>query len=360
MIPIVKIRLSEAEKQAVMDVLDSGALAQGKKVEELESQFAGLCDTKYAIAVCNGTAALHTALHSAGIKKGDEVITTPFTFIATANSIRMCDAVPVFVDVDPRTFNIDPEKIEAAITKKTKAIMPVHLYGQCCDMDKIMKIAKKHNLKVIEDAAQAVGASFNGKMAGSFGDAATFSLYATKNIMCGEGGIVATNNKEVMEKARLFRHHGQGMQYDYVSMGYNYRLTDIHAAIAVEQMKHLKDLTEKRQKNARAIMEGIKGTKGIEAPFIDSRATHVFHQLTIKVTEDCSLTRDELKAFLKEKGIGSAIYYPLPIHLSSVYGYKNGTFPIAEKLSAQVLSLPCHPLLEEQDIQKIIEVFREL
>lgn len=364
MIPIAKPFIGEEEKKAVMDVLDSGMIAQGPKVREFEEKFANFCGTEYAIAVNNGTAALHTALHVAGVGKGDEVITTPFTFIATANSILMSDAKPVFVDVDEDTFNINPNKIEQKITKKTKAIIAVDLYGHPCDYDAINELAKNNNLILIEDAAQAIDAEYKGKKTGSFGDIATFSFYATKNITCGEGGIVTTNNKDYADNAKLFRQHGRSKMtgYDYVGLGYNYRMTDINAAILLEQLKKIDFITKKRIENAEYLSKELGGVKGIKVPIVKKDYKHVFNQYTIRV-ENFKLKRDELMKHLNKKGISSMVYYPKPLHLCEHFkklGYKGGDFPVAEKLSEQVLSLPVHPSLNKQDINKIIEAIREL
>ena len=364
MIPIAKPFMDEEEIKAVAKVIQSGTIAQGPKVRELEEKFARLCGTEYAVAVNSGTAALHTALKTTGINQGDEVITSPFTFIATANTILMQNAKPIFVDIDENTFNIDPKKIEEKITEKTKAIIAVDLYGHLCDYDEISKIAEKNNLSIIEDACQSIDAEYNQKKAGSFGDVAAFSFYATKNITCGEGGMLTTNNKEYAEKARLLRQHGRSSmtEYEYTKLGYNYRMTDICAAILLEQLKKLDFMTKKRIENANCLIEGLKDIKGIEVPAVKENNKHVFHQFTIKVEDNFKLSRDELINYLKEKGINTAIYYPKPLHLCEHFrniGYKEGDFPIAEKISKQVLSLPVHPHLTKEQINIIINVFKE-
>src|SRR3989338_10112838 len=268
MMPIAKPYIGKEEIKAVSEVLKSGIIAQGPKVRELEEKFAKLCGTKYAVAVNSGTAALHTALHVAGIEQGDEVITTPFTFIATANTILMQQAKPVFVDIDEDTFNIDADKIKEKITKKTKAIVTVDLYGLLCDYNKIGKIAKNNNLMIVEDACQAVNAEQNGKKAGNFGDIAAFSFYGTKNITCGEGGMITTNSKEYAENAKLFRQHGRSnmASYEYEGLGYNYRATDISAAILLEQLKKIDIITKKRIENAECLTKGLVGIRGIKVP----------------------------------------------------------------------------------------------
>ncbi|MDO8480289.1 MAG: DegT/DnrJ/EryC1/StrS family aminotransferase [Nanoarchaeota archaeon] len=362
MIPVSKVALSEAEKTAVMRVLDSGLLAQGKEVEELERQFRGATSSPNAVAFSNGTSALHGALHCLGIKPGDEVITVPFTFIATPNSIRMCGAKPVFVDVGD-DFLMNPALVEQAITSKTKAILPVHLYGQPCDMDALRSIAERHKLVIVEDAAQAIGAAYRKKPVGSLGDAAAFSLYATKNIMSGEGGMVTTPRADVADWCRRFRSHGQRNRYEYSELGYNYRMTDMQAAIGVEQIKRLAEITEARQTNARALLKGLAGIKGILLPSVHEGRTHVFHQFTIRVTPDFHLSRDALQQKLLEQGIGTGVYYPQALHLSPAFrelGYHTGDFPVSERLSREVLSLPCHPHLTSAEIQTIIEAFHHV
>lgn len=365
MIPIAKPLIGNEEIKAVADVLKSGFIAQGTKVNAFEELFAKLCGTKYAISVNSGTAALHTALNAAGIKQGDEVITTPFTFIATANTILMHDAKPVFVDIDEETFNIEPKKIKQKITKRTKAIVTVDLFGHLCDYDEISEIAKKNNLIVIEDACQAINAEYKGKKAGAFGDIAAFSFYATKNITCGEGGALTTNNQRYAEASKLFRQHGRSSmnEYEYIDLGYNYRMTDISAAILLEQLKKLDFITKKRIENAEYLSKGLEKIKGIKVPVVKKGYKHIFHQYTIKVEDNFKLKRDKLIKYLKEKGIGSAVYYPQPLHLCRhirKLGYKKGDFPIAEKLSQQVLSLPVHPSVTKEQLNYIIDVFGEL
>ena len=365
MIHIAKPVIGEEEKNAVLEVLSSGMLAQGSKVKELEQKFAEYCGTKYAIAFNNGTSALHACNNAIGIKPGDEVITVPFTFVATANSIIMQGAKPVFVDIKKNTFNMDPEKIEEKITEKTRAILVVDLYGQIHDYEAIKAIANKHNLKIIEDACQAVGAELNGRKAGNFGDVAAFSLYATKNMTSGEGGIVVTNDEEIDELCRRFRHHGQSekTRYQYFELGFNYRMMDLQAAIALEQLKKIESFNTKRIKHAKSLIEALSGTEGLTLPFIKPYTKHVFHQFTMIVEDNFKYTRDELMEKLKQKGIGCAVFYPKPLHLHphfSRMGYKEGDFPVSEKLAKKVISLPVHPSLNQDDMNKIIKAFEEI
>lgn len=356
MIPIAKPFISEREKQLVMEVLDSGMLVQGPKVAALEAMFAELCDVKHAIATTSGTTALHIALLAHGIGEGDEVITTPFTFIASANSILYVGARPVFVDIDEETFNIDPNLIEAAITPKTKAILPVHLYGYVCDMDAIMEIAERHNLVVIEDACQAVGASFKGKKAGSFGTG-TFSLYATKNVMSGEGGMITTNDDDIAEKCRLIRSHGMKVRYYHDMLGYNYRLSDLHAAIGIGQMERFAELKQARKANAKYLSEHITSVK---TPKVKPEYDHVWHQYTIRVNEGSD--RDAAVKQLNEAGVGTGIFYPVPVHLQGYMRDLVGelSLPVSERLAKDVISIPVHPQVSQTDLEKIVEEVNKL
>jgi len=350
MIYMAKPQIGDEEKQAVMEVLDSGIIAQGPRVKAFEDGFAEMCGTKYAIATSSGTTALHLALLANGIGAGDEVITSAFTFIASANSILFTRARPVFVDIDPRTFNLNAELIEAAITPKTKAIMPVHLYGLACDMDSIVRIAEKHNLVIIEDACQSHGADNKNKKVGSFGTGA-FSLYPTKNITSGEGGMITTNDPVIDEKCRVLRQHGMRVRYYHDELGYNFRMTDIHAAIGLAQLQKLNKFNAQRQANAKMLSENLKG---VDVPYVPDKQTHVFHQYTVQVPDG---KRDALRTHLQEHGVSSEIYYPVPIHQQSFYisdlGYKD-SLPETERAALEVLSLPVHVGLSASDLETII------
>jgi dTDP-4-amino-4,6-dideoxygalactose transaminase len=359
MISITTICIDEECQKAVLDVLKTGQLVQGPKVEEFEKAFASYIGTKYAVAVNSGTAALHVALLAAGIGPGDEIITTPFSFIATANCCLFCGAVPVFADIDDKTFNIVPHLIENKITPKTRAVIIVDLFGQPCDMDEIIAICKKHNLLLIEDACQAHGAEYNGHKVGSFG-IGCFSFYPTKNMTTGEGGTITTDNEEVARKARLIRQHGQSQRYIHDILGYNLRMTDIAAAMGICQLKKLDIANSKRIKNAGFLSEHIGEIKGIIPPYIAPHRNHVFHQYTVKVTKNYKLSRDELQRKLNEKGIGTAIYYPTPINKQPLYkklGY-NGSLPVSDTVANEVLSLPVHPKLNEEELNTIVEALR--
>jgi perosamine synthetase len=351
MIPIAKPQLGKEEIDAVTEVLNSGMIAQGPKVEEFELAFSEHTGCEYAAAVNSGTAALHIALLAHGIGKEDEVITSPFSFIATANSILYTGAKPVFADIEPDTFNIDPERIKEKITPKTRAIMPVHLYGHPADMKAIMEIADDNKLIVIEDACQSHDAKCLGKKVGSFGTGA-FSFYPTKNMTTSEGGMLTTDEKEIAEKAKMIRAHGSKVRYLHEMLGFNLRMTDIAAAIGLVQLGKLDGFTAARQKNAEILSAGLRGISGLVPSITKAGCTHVFHQYTVRANK-----RDQLAAFLKEKEIGTGVHYPIPIHKQPFYkelGYKD-SLPVSEKAVEEVLSLPVHPALSRSDVQKIVE-----
>lgn len=346
MIPISKPEIGKEEIAAVTGVLESGMLAQGEVVAEFEDKFAAYIGTDYAIATNSGTSALHTALAAQGIKEGDEVITTAFSFFATASCVLMQNATPVFVDIDPKTYNIDPALIEAKISDRTKAIIPVHLYGQPCEMREIMDIAKANNLAVIEDAAQAHGAEYKAKKVGAIGDIGVFSFYSTKNIITGEGGMITTNNEEIAERARLIRNHGQSRRYFHDCLGYNYRMTNIAAAIGLVQLKKIDTLSLRRMSNARYYGEQLN----VKKPFVSPNVKHVFHQYTIRVKD-----RDKFQAHLERKGVGYGIYYPVPLSSQPLFD-SNELFEVAELASKEVISIPVNPSLKRVDVEKVVKV----
>lgn len=360
MIPIAKPLIGEEEIDAVTKVLRSGTIAEGQRVKDFEAAFADLTGTSHAVAVNSGTAALHVALLAHNIGAGDEVITTPFSFVATSNSVLFTGARPVFADIHEKTFNIDPESIVEKITSRTKAIIPVHLYGQAADMEKIMEIAEERDLLVIEDACQAHGAAYEGKKAGSFGTG-TFSFYPTKNMTTGEGGIITTDDKNIAERAKMIRSHGSKVRYFHEMLGYNLRMTDIAAAIGLVQLQRLDEFNKARIRNAGYMSEKLNKISGLRLPFIDRRCRHVFHQYTVRV-KSSAISRDELASFLGKKGIGTGIYYPLPIHKQPYYkeiGF-NDSLPVSEKAAYEVLSLPVHPALNRSEIDAISEAMSEL
>jgi dTDP-4-amino-4,6-dideoxygalactose transaminase len=361
MIPIARPVIGEDEINAVAAVLKSGILAQGKEVEEFEEAFAGFIGTKYAVAVNSGTAALHISLLAYGIGAGDEVITSSFTFIASANSILFTGARPVFADIEQDTFNIAPDSIAEKITPRTKAIMPVHLYGQPCDMKRIAKIAEEHGLIVVEDACQAHGAEYEGKKAGSFGTGC-FSFYATKNMITGEGGMITTSDEAIAKKARMIRTHGQKERYFHEILGYNCRMTDIAAAIGLHQLGKLAAFNDKRISNARFLTESLGGINGLVVPHVSPNTKHVFHQYTIRITGDFAVSRDELRKKLLDRGIGTEIYYPLPVHKQPFYlslSYDD-CLASSEKAAREVLSLPVHPSLTKEDLESIVRAILDI
>jgi dTDP-4-amino-4,6-dideoxygalactose transaminase len=359
MIPIAKPIIGEDEVRAVTEVLRSGTIAEGQKVKDFETAFAKFTGTSFAVAVNSGTAALHAALLAHGIGPGDEVITTPFSFVATANSVLFTGAKPVFADIREDTFNIDPQNIVEKITPRTKAIIPVHLYGQSADMKAIMDIAEDKDLIIIEDACQAHGATFEGKSVGSFGEG-TFSFYPTKNMTTSEGGIITTNDKDVAEKARMIRSHGSKQRYLHEMLGFNLRMTDIAAAIGLVQLGKIGDFNRARINNANYLTKSLQNIKGLILPHVDTRCGHVFHQYTVRIRGD--LSRDEVVTSLNKMDIGTGIYYPLPIHKQPYFkelGY-NDYLPVSESASKEVISLPVHPSLSKLDLDMICGKLREI
>src|SRR6056297_5614 len=358
MIPIANPIITEEEKELVNEVMDSGMLIMGEYVKEFEKKFANYSDTEYGVATSSGTTALDVALKSLEIEEGDKIITTPFTFIASSNSILYSKADPIFADIKEDTFNIDPDSIRALLKEHpdVKALLIVHLFGLPCDMDEIMESVNKHNLVLIEDSAQAHGATFKGRKVGSFGEVSTFSFYPTKNMTTSEGGIVLTDDKEIMKRARLLVNHGSPQKYHHDILGYNYRMTNISAAIGLVQFKKLDQFNKQRQANAEKLTDGLNDLEWLETPVIPDDRKHVFHQYTIK-TE----FRNELLAYLKENEIGYGIHYPMPTYDQKLYqklGYKDTRCPVTEKLCDQVVSLPVHPALSEEDIDYIIDKLR--
>jgi dTDP-4-amino-4,6-dideoxygalactose transaminase len=346
--------IGRAEIAAVNRVLHSGQIAQGACVAQFETEFANLCGAREAVAVNSGTAALFIALLAHGVGAGDEVITSPFTFAATANAVLMTGARPVFVDIRESDFNIDPDLIAARITPRTKAVIPVHLYGHPADMTRISEIARRHALAVIEDACQAHGAEWNDRRVGGFGTGC-FSFYPTKNMTTGEGGMVTTDDPQVAHRLRLLRSHGAERAYQHTELGYNFRMTDISAAIGLAQLHRLDAFTRKRRANARYYGSHLSG---VITPSEAAGALHVFHQYTVRVPQG----RDALQAKLVEEGIGSAVYYPKPLHQQPYYrelGFDD-KLPVAEAMSNEVLSLPIWPGLSTAARKRVAESVRRL
>lgn len=357
MITMAKPFIGEEEINAVTAVMRSGMIACGAVVSEFESAFAQYIDMPYAVATNNGTTALHTALLALGIKSGDKVLTTPFTFIASSNAILFCDATPVFVDINPDSYLLDVDKLaaylEAHYEPSMKAIMPVHLFGLACDMPRIMAIAEQYDLKVIEDCAQSHGAEINGKKAGSFGDAACFSFYPTKNMTTGEGGICLFKDQQVADTGRKYVNHGRVDQYLHDVLGYNYRLTNISAAIGLEQLKRLDGFNDKRRHNAQRYDELLVNQQYITTPVQDEGYKHVYHQYTIRL--EAGFDRDALQAYLKEHDVGSAVVYPFSMNEQPFYQNKCefDSLELAQQYAKQVLSIPVHPALTEDEVVKV-------
>jgi len=340
--------------EAIAGIINKTAFVMGENVEKMEQEFAKFCEAQYGIGVGNGTDALYLALRALGIKEGDEVITQPNTFIATTEAITLNGGKVVFADVDKETLEINPELVEKAITKKTKAILPVHIYGQPADMSAIMDIAAKHNLKVVEDCAQAHGAKFEGKRIGSFGDISCFSFFPGKNLGAyGDGGMVLTNNKELADKIRLLRNHGRESKYEHLIEGTNSRLDEIQAAILRVKLKYLDSWNEGRRQKAKIYDELLSKVKGVDICKINSNVESVYYVYLIRIAR-----RDELQNALKEKGIATGVYYPIPLHLQPAYkylGYKEGDFPESEKAAKEILALPVYPELLMEDQKMIVE-----
>jgi dTDP-4-amino-4,6-dideoxygalactose transaminase len=360
-IPLVDLKAqydslkSEIDK-AIAGVIEGTQFILGSEVRAFEAETASYCQTKYAVGVASGTDALQLAVLACGIKPGDEVITTPFTFIATAETVAKCGAVPVFIDIDPKTYNIDPGKIKAKITKKTRAILPVHLYGQPADMDPILELAAKYNLKVIEDCAQALGSKYKSKKVGSMGDAGCLSFFPSKVLGAyGDGGMVVTNNPEVAEKVTQLRNHGSTRKYFYDMAGFNSRLDELQAAILRVKLRHLDEWLEVRRLKASLFSRLLGRIEGVEPPYEAPYGYHVFNYYTIRLN-NARFNRDKLQEYLRGQGVATAIYYPLSLHLQGVYqslGYKAGDFPESEKAQEVVLSLPIYPELHDDEIEKI-------
>ncbi|HJO00690.1 MAG TPA: DegT/DnrJ/EryC1/StrS family aminotransferase [Nitrospinaceae bacterium] len=360
-VPLLDIPLSYKEVLADVEkninaVIESGYFILGPVVEELEQKIVTYCEAKYAVGVSSGTDALLISLMAAGIKEDDEVITTPFTFFATAGSISRLGAKPVFVDIEPDTFNIDTKQIEENITRKTRAILPVHLYGQCVDMDPVLDLAQKYNLVVIEDAAQAIGSEYKGRRAGSMGDYGCFSFFPTKNLGgFGDGGMVTMNSEELYEQVKILRVHGSHPKYYHKMIGGNFRLDAIQAAVVLAKLKYLDKWTEKRRANAQTYNRLFKEMGMTDSLTLPSEVIphHVYNQYVIRVKDK----RDELRSFLGENNISTEIYYPLPLHLQDCYlslGYKKGNLPESEKAADETIALPIFPELTTDQLEYVV------
>lgn len=337
----------------IRKVIQSSAFAGGPFVAEFESAFAAYCGCQHAIGVGNGTEALWLALLASGVGPGDEVITSPMTFMATAEAISYCGATPVFVDIDPQTYTISPTGIEDAITPRTKAIIPVHLFGQTADMDPILEIARKHGLLVLEDAAQAHGAEYKGRRAGSIGDIGSFSFYPGKNLGAfGEAGALVTNDARLAESIRILRDHGQVRKYHHTMIGWNGRMDGIQGAVLSIKLRHLDKANELRRKHAEHYTAALRGLDEIVTPLEATHSRHVYHVYAIRVRD-----RDAVMRTLNQDGVGCGIHYPVPIHLQEAYrylGFKRGAYPVAEQCADEFLSLPMYPELTEEQVELAI------
>jgi perosamine synthetase len=348
LIPIARPQIGQEEQRLVASALASGQLAQGERVTALEEQFSAYVGAPYGVATSSGTTAIHLALLGLKIGPGDEVITVAFTFIASVSPILHVGARPVFVDVDPMTFTMEPERLEAAITERTRAIMPVSLYGQPPNMPAIMEIADRHGLSVIEDACQAHGAQLDGRGSGAWG-IGVFSFYATKNMTTGEGGMVTTNDQGLADTVRLLREHGMRIRYHHELLGFNYRMSDVHASIGLGQLMKLPAANERRRAIAARYTSEVAG---VITPMERPGARHVYHQYTIRVSQ-----RDLFMDRMRARGVESAVYYPIPVHRQKPFldlGFDDVTLPVTERLSEEVLSLPVHPSLTDDEVSQVI------
>jgi len=349
-IPIARPSIGPEEREAVLAVLDSGQLAQGVQVAEFEKRFAEYLGRRHAVAVSNGTAALHLALLAHGVGRGVEVIIPAVTFFACAATPILCGGRPTFADIDPSFYTMDPSSAAKAVTKKSRVLMPVHLFGQTAEMDPLRELAEERDLVVLEDACQAHGAEYHGRKAGNLGDTACFSFYPTKNMTTGEGGMITTADGDLAEWARLRREHGMKVRYHHEVLGYNFRMTDIHAAIGLAQLDKLPAFNARRIAIAARYTESLRG---VVTPWQRPGATHVFHQYTLRV-----LKRDAFVDRLRERGVGTGVYYPIPVHRQKPFielGYGDQSFPVSEQLSEEVVSIPVHPGLSDEDVDAVID-----
>ncbi|NLA36940.1 MAG: DegT/DnrJ/EryC1/StrS family aminotransferase [Actinobacteria bacterium] len=363
MIPISSVDVPAEAEELVLEVLRSGMLASGPKVAQLEQLAAEMTGAKHALAVNNGTTALVVALEALQLQPGDEVITTPFTFVATLNAILEAGATARFADIDERDFNVDPAALEALVGERTKVLMPVHIYGQPADMTRIAPLAERRGLTLVEDSAQAHGAGIGDKNVGSWG-IGCFSLYGTKNVTTGEGGLVTTNDDAVADRISLLRNQGMRARYQYEVPGHNYRLTDLQAAVGIPQLQRLDAINAKRNANAAFLSEGLAGIEGLVTPTIAEGRRHVWHQYTVRITPDASLGRDAFVDAMIEAGVGAGVYYPKAVYDYDCYRDHPRVIaypaPTAERIAAQVVSLPVHPKLSQNDLEVIVATVRKV
>lgn len=362
MIPISQVKFGLEEEELVLSTLRSGMVAQGPLVKQFEDMFAEMTGVKHAIAVNNGTTSLVACIQALNLQPGDEVITSPFTFIATLNAILEAGAVAVFADINEVDFNLDPASVESRITPKTRAIMPVHLYGQMADMDTLAKIAAKHSLRIIEDSAQSHLSSQGEHKAGTF-DLGSFSFYATKNLTSGEGGLITTNDDAIAENLRIMRNQGMKQRYQYVKAGHNYRMTDLQAALVIPQLSRYEQTVKTRSDLASFYSQELGKIDGLVTPQVVSGRTHVWHQYTLRVTEDCGINREQLSEQLSSAGIGSGFYYPKLVFEYETYQDREDVVitscPVAQKVVKEVISIPVHPYVTVENREYIVSTIRE-
>ena len=361
MIEMGAVELDAEAERLVLEVLRSGRLAQGPMVERFEEAFARMVGTRHAVAVSTGSAALVLALQALGIGAGDEVVTSPFTFVATLNAVLQVGATARFADIRAADFNVDPQAVEAAISPKTAAILPVHLYGQPAAMSSLCEVARRRDLVLVEDAAQAHGACADGRVVGSFG-VGCFSFYATKNMTTGEGGMVTTDDPEVVDRVRLLRNQGMRAAYRYETVGYNLRMTEVSAALGLSELSRLAERKLRRRANAARLSAGLAGVPGLSLPTVTG-ADHVFHQYTVRVTAEAALTRNELVSALRQRGVAAGVYYPRAVYDHDCYRQhplvQDERMPEAERAAKEVLSLPVHPALTDEETDRVVGAVRE-
>lgn len=361
-IPLALPNIGEEEAQAAYNVVKSGWLNEGKKVECFENNFADFIGTKHAVAFFNGTVALHSVLVALKLKPGDEVIVPSFTFISTANSVVFTGAKPVFADIDEDTFTLSPESVNEKISRRTRAIIPVHYGGQSSDIKPLCEIAEDRDILLVEDAAEAHGATYHNRKVGTFGNAGMFSFTPTKNMTTGEGGIITTDDKELSMRLKLLKNHGASSPYHHLILGYNYRMTEVQAAIGIEQLKKLPAIISKKQRNQDYLTKKLSSVKGLTPPFVASKRNHVYMLYTIKIDEEVTgVTRDNFMQELQKKGIMTKIYFP-PVHLQPYYrdiGYTD-MLPKTEKIFNSVCSLPCHSKITRRELDYMVDAIKEI
>src|SRR3989449_3771711 len=361
MIPIAKPNLGEDEKRAVLEVLESGQLAQGPRVAEFEKRFAEYVGRGHGIAVTNGTAALHIALLAHGIGRGHEVVVPPLTFFASASTVIQCGGKPTFADVDRDLYNMDPTRLKTAVTKKTRAVMPVYLYGQTAEMDPINEIAEAHDLLVLEEACQAHGAEYHGRKAGDLGDTACFSFYPTKNMTTGEGGMILTDDPKIAEACRLLRDHGQRAKYDHILVGYNYRMPEVAAANGLVQLRKPDPYVRSRRENAARLTKGISEIEGLSPPVEGNWMLHSYYQYIIRVEDGFPLSRDEIVHRLTSEGVGARPSYPSALYRQKAFRKRpKNRSKVAEDVIPRLFEIPVHPLVRSEDLDAILRVLGSL